>query len=111
MPFRRTSVALNLTLFSNKCAVSAYRRCTKAAGVRGAQDLGFWSNWPWITNALLYRLSYRGDLLILLNIFSPRHCGSSDLLPRCYPFAAARRLSSACRKACEYRSNVMATVA
>jgi hypothetical protein len=81
---------------------------------------------PRITNALLYRLSYRGVPLILLNIFSLRHCDNLDLLPKCYPFAAPRRLSSACRKAsstrnaasacmpgstCEYKSNVIATVA
>jgi hypothetical protein len=34
MPIRQTTVALNLMLYSNKCEVSACRRCNKAAGVR-----------------------------------------------------------------------------
>ena len=41
MPIRRTTVAHNLILLSNKWEVSACRRCTKAAVVRRAQDFSF----------------------------------------------------------------------
>jgi hypothetical protein len=53
---------------------------------------------PRITNALLYRLSYRGDSLIAKDNFSDRTLVAAISLPDCYPFPPARCFSNACRK-------------
>jgi hypothetical protein len=44
---------------------------------------------PRITNAVLYRLSYRGYSLRSLRFLSGGDSHSTVLLPDCYPFAAA----------------------
>jgi hypothetical protein len=81
---------------------------------------------PRITNALLYRLSYRGKVLMLLRFGLPSSIDNNGLLPDCYPFVPNWRFSNSCRNAsstreaasacipgstCEYKSNVIATVA
>ena len=65
---------------------------------------------PRITNALLYRLSYRGLSLKVLRFLyrSGGHCNS--LLPDCYRFTPPRCFSNACRNAWSTRDAASACI-